>query len=87
MIGKWKYDDGRMIEFLPDGNYQLTPANGDKAVITDKLFLKENEGTVQMTMTMLFEPICIIKRLDDQVLIYTSLDINGPPVDRKLAKL
>ena len=87
IIGKWKYQDGRMLEFVTSEDFIFTDKNGISHPEKQKLFLSEQkDGTLQLSIPFLFEAIGIIKSVSNNEILYDSFEIDGTKTELKLIR-
>ncbi|QMU64140.1 MAG: hypothetical protein GKR88_07470 [Flavobacteriaceae bacterium] len=87
IIGKWKYEDGRILEFETSEDFIFTDKNGVSHPEKQKLFLSEKNGTLQLSIPVLFEAIGIIKSVYDNEIIYDSFELDGTKTELKLIRI
>ena len=86
--GKWKYQDGRMLEFVTSEDFIFTDKNGITHPEKQKLLLSEQkDGTLQLSIPILFEAIGIIKSVSNNEIIYNSFELDGTKTERKLIRI
>lgn len=85
--GKWKYDDGRVIEFFEDGECELTPRNGKGPKVKGKfIFSSENDKTITFS-TPFMEAKCLFESLDSKKFSYYDIKLDGQKIQRILTKV
>ena len=87
IIGKWKYEDGRILEFVTSEDFIFTDKNGVSHPEKQKLLLSEKNGTLQLSIPVLFEAIGIIKSVSNNEIIYDSYELNGTKTELKLIRI
>ena len=92
IIGKWKFDDGRIIEFINSDEYILrnsldVPFNNDKPHRIFYQKSKDDTGRIIISMPLLLEPLAVITLLSDYQFIYDSCDIDGSKTKRELIRI
>ncbi|WP_430409235.1 hypothetical protein [Kordia sp.] len=88
IIGKWKYEDGRILEFVTDEDFIFTDKNGISHPKKQKLLLSEQKaGNLQLSIPFLFEAIGIIKSISTNEIVYESLELDGTKTVLKLIRL
>ena len=87
IIGKWKYQDGRILEFITNEDFIFTDKHGASNSEKQKFFISEQkDGTLQLSIPFLFEAIGIIKSVSNNEIIYDSFEIDGTKIERKLIR-
>ncbi|MDO6598488.1 hypothetical protein Q4512_16330 [Oceanihabitans sp. 2_MG-2023] len=87
IIGKWKYQDGRTLEFVTSEDFIFTDKNGVTHPEKQKLLLSEQkDGTLQLSIPFLFEAIGILKSVSNTEIIYHSLELDGTKKERRLTR-
>ena len=87
IIGKWKYEDGRILEFVTSEEFIFTDKSGVSYPEKQKLLLSEKNGTLQLSIPVLFEAIGIIKSVSKNEIIYDSYDLDGTKTELKLIRV
>jgi len=85
ILGKWLYDDGKIIEFLSGEDFEVTTINGYTTPNCKIVFAKKDDI---ITFTMIpIETVCIFKLIDAKHFIYDSLELNGDRNERILSRI
>lgn len=88
IIGKWKFQDGRILEFITNEDFIFTDKNGISHSEKQKLFLSEQkDGRIQISIPFLFEALGIIKYVSNNEIIYDSFDLDGTKTEIKLNRI
>ncbi|KGL58379.1 hypothetical protein [Polaribacter sp. Hel1_85] len=88
IIGKWKYQDGRMLEFVTSEDFIYTDQNGITHPEKQKILLSEQkDGTLQLSIPILFEALGIIKSVSNNEIIYDSFELDGNKTTKKLFRI
>lgn len=85
--GKWKYDDGRIIEFFENGKCELTPRNSKETNVSGKfIFSSKNNETITFS-TPFMEALCIFESIDSKIFSYYDIKLDGSKIQRILTKI
>jgi hypothetical protein len=88
IIGKWKLNDGRVLDFHTNKDFTLTYSNGEINPEKQKMFLSKNKyGSIQFTCIGLLEPLALIKSFSNNEIIYDSYDPDGTTTEFVLTKI
>jgi len=78
IIGKWKYQDGRVLEFTSVEDFTLTSRDGNTKTPTQKIFFKEQQnGIVTLSMPSIMEAMGVIKSVSQDKIVYNSMNLDG----------
>jgi hypothetical protein len=85
MIGKWKLDDGRQIEFVDDTNLVFTTRLGRK--VKDIYRVSKDENGIKLSIPILLTLNCTIDLIDQEVLQFTEHGIIGQVTLKRAEKM
>lgn len=86
LLGKWKYEDGRIIEFISGEDWNLITVNGD-IYPNNKIFFKNKNNVISFTLMAIMEAICVLVSIDNGYFIFDSIALDGSKIRRVLTKI
>jgi len=78
IIGKWKTQDDRILEFATGETFTSTSRDRKSTSPPQKIFFKKQEnGSISLSMPSMMEHLGIIKSVNNNEIIYDSIESNG----------
>jgi hypothetical protein len=88
IVGKWQYEDGRILTFSTGEDFTLTTKDRTFTSPSQRIFFKRQEnGTITLSMPQNFEQIGIIKLVDKDRIVYDSVNIDGTKHEMMLTRM
>ncbi|MFZ3576291.1 MULTISPECIES: hypothetical protein [Tenacibaculum] len=88
IIGKWKLDDGRILDFSTKEDFLFTDASGETHSEKEKFFSHKNKyDDIQIMIPTLAVGIGIIRSLSINEIIYDDFDTDGSKTEFVLTRI
>lgn len=88
IVGKWKYEDGRILTFSSGSEFTLTTKDGKFTTPAQPIFFKNQEnGIITLAMPVIAENLGVIKSIDKERIVYDSLNTDSSKVEMVLTRL